>query len=68
MNPETLESINAARTTVTQLLSACRKLGPLYAQNPRLVAQANRTGKWFLNALAALERNLNTTSFKEIAQ
>jgi len=45
MDQKTQETIRAAEEAVAQLVEACRKGGPLYAKNPRVVAQASRTGK-----------------------
>jgi len=51
----TLKSLGTAEKTVTRLIERCRKDGPHYARNPKIVAQVSRTGKWLLNALAALK-------------
>ena len=51
----TLKSIGSAQTTITRLVERCRKDGPHYARNPKVVAQVSRTSKWLLNALAALK-------------
>jgi len=51
----TLKSIGTAETTITRLVERCRRDGPHYARNPKVVAQVSRTGKWLLNALAALK-------------
>jgi hypothetical protein len=54
MDPQTQETVRAAEEAVGRLVEACRKGGPLYARSPRAVAQASRTAKWLLNAIAAL--------------
>jgi hypothetical protein len=56
----TLNTIKAAEKAVTRLVEVCRKEGTLYPRAPRAVAQLNRTGKWFLNAITALRRELDT--------
>jgi hypothetical protein len=58
VNQSTLNTIRAAEDAVTRLVEECRKNGPLYARNPKAVAQVRRTGKWLLNAIAALDRDL----------
>jgi hypothetical protein len=55
----TLKTLSNAEQTVTRLIERCRKDGPLYARNPKIVAQVSRTGKWLLNALAALKDTLD---------
>jgi len=59
MNPETRATFRSATQSVHDLVKACRKGGPLYAQNPRAVAQVNRTAKWLLNAIQRLHRDLD---------
>jgi hypothetical protein len=54
VDPETLNTLRAAERAVARLLEECRKGGPLYVASPRAVAQVSRTGRWLLNALAAL--------------
>jgi hypothetical protein len=56
MNPETLEMLRAAEEAVRRLVEQCRKNGPLYRVAPKEVAHISRTGKWHLNAIAALRR------------
>lgn len=58
MNQQTLETIRAAKEAADDLIGLCRKNGPLYNQNPRVVAQTSRNAKWLLNALATLRREL----------
>lgn len=58
MNPETEEMLRAAEDAVNRLVERCDKASPLYRGNPRAVAQVSRTGKWLLNALAALRNAL----------
>ena len=65
MDPATQNALRAAERAVTQLVKECRKPGPLYARSPRAVAQVSRTGKWLLNAIAALRRELNTARAEE---
>jgi hypothetical protein len=60
VDPSTAETLRAAAEAVTRLVELCRKGGPLYARDARLVAQVSRTAKWHLNALAALRRALDT--------
>jgi hypothetical protein len=59
MDPQTLHTLRAAEESVVRLVEACRKPGPLYVRSPRAVAQVSRTGKWLLNAIAGLRRELN---------
>ena len=58
----TLKTLATAEKTVTGLIERCRKDGPLYARNPKIVAQVSRTGKWLLNALEALKGTLDPAS------
>jgi len=60
VEPSTTDTIRVAEESVTQLVEACRKNGPLYNQNAKACAQINRTGKWLLNAIAALNKALTT--------
>jgi hypothetical protein len=62
VDPETLNTLRAAERAVARLVEACRKGGPLYAASPRAVAQVSRTGKWLLNALAALRPELRAAA------
>ena len=62
MNQETQDAIQAAVQAVQQLIHACRKGSPLYAENPRAVAQVSRTAKWLLNAITRLCREQLGTS------
>ncbi len=62
MEPQLPEPIRAAEEAVTELVAACRKKGPLYNQHPRAVAQLSRTGKWLLNAISALRRQLEESA------
>lgn len=59
MNPETLKSIQSAQAAVTRLIATCQKVGPLYQMKPKTVAHVSRTSKWLLNALKALDRELD---------
>ena len=65
MDSSTLNTMRAAEQAVTRLVEQCRKPGPLYRRCPRAVAQVSRTGKWLLNALAALRRELNRPATTE---
>jgi hypothetical protein len=62
MDPQTLKKIDAAEETASQLVEECRKAAPLYQSSPRAVAQVSRSGKWLLNALTALRRELKLAS------
>jgi hypothetical protein len=55
----TLETLCAAEEAVTRLVEECSKPGQLNKGNPRAVAQVSRTGKWHLNAIAALRKLLD---------
>jgi hypothetical protein len=59
LDEETLETINAAREAVGRLVEQCHKSGALYKECPKTVAQVSRTGKWLINAIAALRRHLD---------
>jgi hypothetical protein len=60
VSERTRKAVATAEKAVGRVVEECRKGGPLYARSPRAVAQVSRTGKWFLNALVALRRELNT--------
>jgi hypothetical protein len=60
MNLQALNALRAAEDTVRHLVQECRKSGPMYCQCPRAVAQVSRTGKWLLNAITVLRRELTT--------
>ena len=47
------------RKDVTKLVQECRKHGPLYEQNPKIVAHVSRTSKWLLNAITKMKTELN---------
>lgn len=53
-------TVRAAEKSVARLVEACQKHGRLYVKNPKAVAQVSRTGKWLLNAIADLNKVLNT--------
>ena len=59
MEPKILEAIRAAEEAVRRLVEECAKQKALYAHGPRAVAQVSRTGKWLLNAITALRRELH---------
>jgi hypothetical protein len=59
VNKQILVAVRAAEKAVGRVVEVCRKGGPLYPKSPRAVAQVSRTGKWFLNALNALQLELN---------
>ena len=65
MNERTRKALATAEKAVGRLVEKCRKGGPLYAQSPKAVAQVSRTGKWFLNAVAALGRALHASAADE---
>jgi len=62
MNQQTLDALRAAEEAVTRLVEESRKPGPLYQRSPKAVAQVSRTGKWLLNAISALHRDLDALS------
>jgi hypothetical protein len=45
LDPATQNTLRAAERSVTRLIDACDKDGPLYAESPRAVAQVSRTAK-----------------------
>ena len=61
MNKAMRNLLRAAEQAVGQFLAKCRKGDPLYVENPKAVAQVSRTGKWLLNALTALNRELKSS-------
>ena len=65
MDPSMLKTIGTAEEAVTRLVEQCHKSGALYQQNPKAVAQVSRTGKWLLNAIAALHRELDKPAEQE---
>jgi hypothetical protein len=65
MRQKSIGVITQAEGTVKQLVDECRKHGPLYVQNPQIVAHVSRTGKWLLNAIAKLRDLLKTRKENE---
>lgn len=59
MDESTRNTVRAAEEAVAALVEACRKEHALYARDPKAVAQISRTGKWHLNAIAALRKALD---------
>ena len=59
MNPQTCKVVAATEKNVHRLVDECRKHGPLYEQNPKIVAHVSRTSKWLLNAIAKLKTEIN---------
>jgi len=68
MTQATQKIIAYAEEAVGRLVQECRQGGPLYSQHPKAVAQVSRTGKWLLNAIAALHRELDKPRTKETQQ
>ncbi len=62
MNVRTRNVLRAAEKAVGRLVEECRKGTPLYARSPKAIAQVSRTGKWLLNATAALSRELSAAA------
>jgi hypothetical protein len=60
VDPSLSNTIRTAGESVTRLVEVCRKNGPLYTQDRKATAQVSRTGKWLLNAIAALNTALAT--------
>ena len=60
MDESTSNMLRAAEEAVGRLVEACRKDGTLYQRDRRATAQVSRTGKWHLNAIAALRKALDT--------
>jgi hypothetical protein len=65
MDPRAQSAFKAAEEAVTRLVEQCSKPGPLYKRNPRAVAQVSRSGKWLLNAIAVLHRELKKPPVQE---
>lgn len=59
MDESTRNTLRAAEEAVARLVDECRKDGPVYARAPKVIAQVSRTGKWHLNAIAALRKALD---------
>jgi hypothetical protein len=55
MNRKTYQVIASTEKAVKRLIEECRKHGPLYVQNPQVVAHVSRTSKWLLNAIGKLQ-------------
>lgn len=68
MNPETQEMLRAAEEAVARLVEQSCKNGPLYPHSPKAVAQVSRTGKWLLNAVAALRNAFPASSDHQTQQ
>ena len=68
MDPETLNTLRAAERAVARLVEECRKGGPLYARDPKAVAQVSRTGKWLMYATERLRRALDSACAESPAQ
>ncbi len=58
MDESTPNMLRAVEEAAARLVEECRKAGPIYARDPKIVAQVSRTGKWHLNAIAALRKSL----------
>ncbi len=59
MDPSIEATIRAAEDAVLQLVEVCRKRGILHNQHRKATAQVSRTAKWLLNAIAALNKDLD---------
>lgn len=59
MNPKIVDTIQAAQTVVTRLVTVCQKAGSLYPLHPKTVAHVSRTSKWLVNAIRALDRAID---------
>jgi len=54
MNLKTRKVVASTEKNVKRLVDVCQKHGPLYVQNPQVVAHISRTSKWLLNAIGKL--------------
>ena len=54
MNLRDLSTIERAATWLDELIQACRKLGPIYSENPKLTATVTRKAKSLRPSLRAL--------------
>ena len=68
MDQPTRDIVRAAEEAVRRVVEECRRGGRLYQRDPRAVAQVSRTGKWHLNAIAALRRALSASPTQGKAQ
>ncbi len=68
MDESTQNMLRAVEETVSRLVEKCGKNGSVYVRDPRAVAQVSRTGKWHLNAIAALRKSLDTSCTKSSKQ
>ena len=66
MNQKTRQVITLVEDKVRRLVDECRKNGPLYVQNPQVVAHVSRTSKWLLNALGKLHAEVKTEAVPEV--
>jgi hypothetical protein len=57
--PVTEKALSAAEEAVRWLVERCHRGSRLYQRAPRAVAQVSRTGKWHLNAIAQLRKELD---------
>jgi len=62
MNGKTSKIVSRTEQEVHRLVEECRKHGPLYEQNPKVVAHVSRTSKWLLNAITKLKSEIKETS------
>ena len=53
MNLRERGTLDAAAKRVDELIEAGRKLGPMYTENPKLVADSTRKAKWLRAAIKA---------------
>src|ERR1700677_3448992 len=58
MNGKTSKIVSRTEQEVHRLVEECRKHGPLYEQNPKVVAHVSRTSKWLLNAITKLKSEI----------
>ncbi len=56
------ELFRTAQDVVQRLVAECRPDAPLYQQHRKSMAQISRTSKWLLNALAALDQELQSST------
>ena len=59
MNLRDLSTLERSAVWLDELIQACRKLGPIYSENPKLTATVTRKAKSLRPSLLALKEFLD---------
>jgi hypothetical protein len=59
MNLQDASLLERTANNLDELIHASRKLGPLYTENPKLVADISRKSKWLRTALKAFQERFD---------